>query len=209
MDLDELKSLWQEERNQSTDHSEEEIRAMLFTRSNSAMSRIHRNIVVEGILTILMGLFGLTVWLGGEERFEFLWIFLAALGLLGSIFYVRKYRQLKEVRLSAEDLKSTLQQNAAIMGSYMRFYHYYSVLLIPILSMSGVLYGYSVGAAEEGRTFADLSMTEWGILLGIGITYVAISYFAVRWYIDRLYGRHFREMKSCLKELDSSDGERE
>lgn len=205
MNLDELKNIWDQAQTLTPQHSEEEIRLMLYRRSQTALSRIHRNVVIEGVFNLLIGVLALLVFWGGERQFTFLWIFLIILSALSTVFYWRKYQQLKQVHLSMNDLRSTLRRNTEVMGHYMKYYSFFTAFLLPLLSLGGVIYGYGVSAAEDGRSLLDLELFEWGILGGVGLGYVVLSYFAVRWYLHRLYGKNYREMADCLAELEEAE----
>ncbi len=204
MNLEELKTLWQAEQvDDEQRHSAEEIRRMLYQRSRSALSRINRSIIVEGIINLLIGLLALMVWIGGgnDQPFLELWIFFTVLAALGSYFYIRKYRQLNRMRLSVMDLRSTLKHTAQIMAGYMRLYYYGGLVMVPLLSVGGILYGLT----ERGRSLADFDATEWGIVLGVSLAYLIVSFLFVRWYINQLYGKPYRELKACLAELEEAD----
>ncbi len=202
MNFDELKTLWQAEQAQHNDHSAAEIRSMLFQRSRSALSFINRNIRIEGSLVALALLYSLYAAWDQSSVVRYFWLFIALFSTASLAFYIYKHRQLNEISLSASDLKSTLRHTADTMSGYMRFYFYGTTILIPILAFGSMFYGYALGAWQDGRTLGDLVWTEYLILGGIGLIYMAFSYIATKWYIDRLYGQHFRELKDCLAELE-------
>ncbi|MEM9983852.1 MAG: hypothetical protein AAF804_02040 [Bacteroidota bacterium] len=209
MNFDELKTLWRAEQAQHSDHSAAEIRSMLFQRSHSALSFINRNIKIEGSLVALALFYSLYAAWDQSSVARYFWMFMALFSTASLAFYIYKYRQLNEISLSASDLKSTLRHTADTMSGYMRFYFYATTILIPILAFSSMFYGYAIGAWQDGRTLRDLAWTEYLILGGIGLIYMAFSYIATKWYIDRLYGRHFRELKACLAELEEGLGDTE
>lgn len=205
MNLDELKNIWEQAQPPAPQHSEEEIRRMIYQRSHTALSRIHRNVVWEGAATLIFGLLALGFLGGGERQFTAMWIFFVILTALAIPFYWRKYRQLKRVQLSVEDLRSTLRRNTEVMGSYMKYYTLFTAFFLPLLSIGGVLYGYGAAVAEHGRSLLNLEPMEWVVIGGVGVIYMVLSYFFMRWYLHRLYGKNYEEMVACLRELVPSE----
>lgn len=207
MNLDELKYIWQAHSSAQAaqeQHSQEAIRQMLYQRSRTALSRINRNILLEAAF-MLLTLLG-SIWMLWQQpaNFDGMWIFLILLSVGSLIFYRVKYQQLNRATLGRENLRHSLWEIARVMGHYMQLYTFMAVV-VPVLACLALLYGYSVSAAEHGRSLMDLDLTERGILLGIMIIYGVFSYFATRWYIRRLYGIHHQELKSCLAELDEAE----
>lgn len=202
MNLEELKDIWQAHSHQLAEeerHSAAAIRPMLYRRSRTALGRINRNLMLEAAfmgLTLLLSL--LMLWQG--EGFQGIFTVLALISVGSLVFYRIKYQQLNRATLGLDHLKTSLGEVARVMGHYMQLY-FFMTLLMPLVGAISVLYGYSVSAAEDGRSLADLDATEWAILLGIAVVYGAIAYPATRWYVHRVYGIHHRELTACLSEL--------
>jgi cation transport ATPase len=206
MNLNELKYIWQAHSSaQATQeqHSHEAIRQMLYQRSRTALSRINRNILLEAAF-MLLTLLG-SIWMLWQQpaNLDAMWLFLILFSVGSLIFYRVKYQQLNRATLGRENLRTSLWEIARVMGHYMHLYTFMAVV-IPVLACLSLLYGYGVAAAEDGRSLMDLALAEWGILLGIMAIYGVFSYFGVRWYVRRLYGRHHQELKNCLAELDEA-----
>jgi uncharacterized membrane protein YidH (DUF202 family) len=207
MNLEELKSIWQTQSNaqaRQEQHSREAIRQMLYRRSRTALSRINRNIVLEAIFMVLT-LLGST-WMLWQQPSNLtgMWIFLIILSVGSLAFYYLKYQQLNRATLGHEDLRNSLGDIARVMEHYMQLYTFLMVIM-PLLASVGVLYGYSVSAAEDGRSLLDLDWTEGGILGLVLLLYGTFSYYFTRWYIRWVYGIHHQELKACLAELDEAE----
>lgn len=208
MELDELKYLWQnaldpEERQAAIEPAE--IRRMLRSRSMSALGKINRNIWLETGLVIIFGLIGGWYVFSQPAPHEL------EIGLLGGyivgslIFYYFKYRSLNRKTLQEGNLRESLAYTVQSLGQFMRVYYYVFVPLIPLMSGVGMLYGFKEGAQSNGESLETIPLQVWGVLIVVMVIYMAIGYFATRWYVNRLYGRHYQELSICLDELMESE----
>lgn len=209
MELDELKDIWkvQTEAEAIEMHvSPEEVSGMLQGRTRSVLGRINRNIVIETVMVILLGMVG-AIWLyTRESELHPLEHALIPTYVIGSaVFYWYKYRMLNRIAVTTENLKDALTQLTNTMGTYMKIYFYGIITLVPALGVGGILYGFFKGSRDAGEEWEELPLEVWVIL---GITMVIYSVFAVffsRWYLDKMYGVHYRELNLCLQELRETD----
>jgi hypothetical protein len=204
MNLDELKHIWEAHTSTQATHEQRstaEIQQMLYQRSRTALSRINRNILMEAGFMVLT--LGISLWMLTQpaDLLRGMWMFFILLSLGSLVFYRIKYRQLNQAGLGRTNLKTSLGDIAQVMEHYMQLYGFLGMVVIPLLGVVGVVYGYAAGAKEDGRTLVDLSLAEWGILAGIALLYGLACYFATRFYVHRLYGVHYRELRACLAEL--------
>ncbi|MEM7657053.1 MAG: hypothetical protein AAF399_13045 [Bacteroidota bacterium] len=204
MELEDLKYIWQEHAEQlsaEAHQSPEEIGAMLQQRSQFALEQIQSNVKWEAILLGVVGI-ACGILLQQSEAF---WRFLAP-GLLLFVvlalgFYAWKSWQLRQIPLRAEHLRESLEQSISVLNRYMRWYQWFSISLVPLLGVGGVLYGVAMGAQEQGATLAELSWGSWAWVGAAAIGYGVLSIWFARWYVQRLYGQHRDELKACLEEL--------
>jgi p-aminobenzoyl-glutamate transporter AbgT len=200
MELDDLKYIWQEETSSLASRvSSPQIRAMLQRRSQGALSKINRSILLEVVLLFVIG--GTSLYWMVETGVKTWFIGGFGLFLLSSFgFYAYKYRSLNQELLEPGNLYETLRHTTGRMGQFMRFYFYFS-LIIPLLSSGGLIFGFLEGLKEAGSSLEEISLEGWLVLMGVMFAYGALSFWFVRWYIRRLYGRHYQVLLSCLEEL--------
>ncbi|MEO1448865.1 MAG: hypothetical protein AAFV07_05015 [Bacteroidota bacterium] len=204
MELDELKYLWQtaldpEEEEETL--SPEEIQGLIKGRSLSALGKVNRNIWIESVLVILLGI----VWawfVFSEPDPSPVDIWTLAFFVLGSlVFYFFKYRSLNRKTLQSGNLRESLTYTVRSLGQFMNIYYYVFLPFIPLVSGAGILYGFKEGAQANGDSMATIPLKVWGILFVVMAIYMVLGYFAMKWYVHRLYGQHYQELSACLDEL--------
>ncbi|MEL6671811.1 MAG: hypothetical protein AAFR61_06450 [Bacteroidota bacterium] len=203
MNLEELKYIWQNQpEEEGLQMGPEEIAALLRAKSRSTLGRINRNIYLEMAGVTLLGAIAY-YFLGSKYGYNNVWIIVPTLGyiLLSALFYRRKYRVLNGVGGEDLSLKESLEKLVAIMRAYMRFYVYAIAAGIPLLSIGGILTGFLEASQEDGRGWEEIPSGVWGIVAAVSFVYVGLAVLASRWYVDRLYGVHYRELKKYLAEL--------
>lgn len=201
MNLDELKILWDsQEQGVSADRvSRDEVLALLEGKGKSALGRINRNILIEmgvvalfGILWILMLLSKATPPSGLEIGSVFLYVVLSAL------FYSWKFSSLNAAKLEGKNLKSALQHTVKVMRRFMRIYYWAGWVLVPLFVPIGLLYG----VVHDGLELSEVPTAGW-IRLGIvAVVFTAISIVFVKWYVQKLYGKHYKVLQGALSELE-------
>lgn len=203
MELDALKSIWQSHTALLTEagrRSEADIRRIIRQRSRRALSKINRSIAIEVGLLIALGIWTIRNLLVEDTWQLASWISLVfIIASLG--FYAWKYRQLNRVQFESANLKEALMLTTQTMAGYMRLYYYAGMIVVPVLGVSGVLYGVYVAAGEEGKTLGDLSLHTWLVIGAVMAVYAALTILFTRWYVQKLYGVHHQELQACLLEL--------
>jgi hypothetical protein len=207
MNLDELKHIWKEgSAAQQVEKLEaQEILGLLKGKSQSLLNKINRNILIEMGVVVLLTLFFLfnqQASEGGVSAGEW-WLSLGYV-LFSAVFYGIKYQSLNHGKLRTRNLKSALKHIVRVMRIYMNIYYWSSYLLLPALSSLGFFMGLTQGLAENGKTLADLSPERWGLVILILGIFNFIGIGLVRLYVRWLYGRHYKELKACLQELDEN-----
>ncbi|MEZ4851966.1 MAG: hypothetical protein R3B93_25860 [Bacteroidia bacterium] len=84
----------------------------------------------------------------------------------------------------------------------MKIYFYSIVILVPLLGSGGILYGFYKGGNQSGRDMENIPTEVWGVVGVTMIVYSALAILASRWYVNRLFGVHYRELNLCLQELE-------
>lgn len=207
MNLDELKYLWSTHTDaelESRHLSEMQIYELLQQRSNSALGRINRNIKIEMAVVILLGALAMTLLFTRDSTISWIEKIVIPLYVLASgLFYWTKYRALNRSPITTENLNEALRQITQTMGIYMKVYLYAVVFLIPLLGSGGVLYGFYKGRQEHGEGLEGVPMELWLLLVVCMLAYSGLAAWGGKWYINRLYGVHYKELMSCREELSS------
>jgi uncharacterized membrane protein YqjE len=205
MNLDELKILWtsQEESMESERVSRDEVLSLLAGNGRSALSRINRNILIEmgvvalfGVLWIFMLVSKATPPSGLEITGVFLYVILSAL------FYRWKFTSLNAAKLKGKNLKVALQHTVGVMGRFMRIYYWAGWILVPVLGSVSFLYSVFSEFQESGIDPAMIAGSRWAMIIGVMLLYNVIAVIFVKWYVQKLYGKHYQILQDSLAELE-------
>lgn len=205
MNLEALKSIWQEVNVQETPAESlaiAELREMLAARSRSTLKSLRRMILWESGLVLLMG--GLILaWLlsggVGVSLMEVAGVFLF-LGISARFYWV-KYRALHPPALRDADLKTALTHITEVLDRYLRFYRFLAVACVPLFAGGGVVYGLLRQGRAEGFDPAGVSFGGWVFVAVSTLLFVGIMVLFSRGYTRRYYGRRLEALQSCLAEL--------
>jgi hypothetical protein len=120
-------------------------------------------------------------------------------------YFYRKLRLLGQLTVVAGGLRERLTELVAGMRQLIRFYHRFTLALVPVALLLGLL----VGLYEpENGVRPAFSLPK--LALGLGITAVGGSVVfwgtarATRWYLQRLYGQHLDRLEGYLRELEET-----
>ena len=120
-------------------------------------------------------------------------------------YFYRKLRLLRELIVVEGGLRERLGQLTAGMRKLIRFYYRFTLAMVPVALLAGLLLG--LYEPENGvRPAFSLSK----LALGLGITAVAgsvvfwVTARATRWYLQRLYGQHLDRLEGYLRELNDA-----
>ncbi|OJJ17511.1 hypothetical protein BKI52_26965 [marine bacterium AO1-C] len=196
MELDELKSLWQQQPTPGRAHSEQDIRAILRQKTHPIFKRIYNKIFIEFVvsailLTILIGLYIYKK----EYTIALMSIFIS---LASGYLYWVLYKHI-HIRFGQDTLGAALVKLERLFKIYDKVQMYFGYLL-----GSSFLVGYVIGRGINKRLVLD---KNWIIALGViaGASW-AISY-PVKWYVSWLYGGHIHDLKSVYIELNEIEQE--
>lgn len=205
MNLEELKEIWTSHagslsENEYLNHNE--IRNLLHKRSQGALAKINRNILYEMLASAALGI-GVVYWLLTRKEEVSVWeiLLFAAMFITAGFFYFFKYKSLNRNEIQTDNLMESLESVTQSMGRYMRFYLYTLVFLIPTLAFGGGYYAWYLRRLSLGAEESLFSFKEWLMLGGGMLIYAILATFTNNWYHKKLYGTHFKELKSCLAEL--------
>ncbi len=205
MKLDELKSLWESSSRPDPDFDQAYLGSLLRSRGQSALSKIQRNIRLE-IIFLGLSAVGILAWFfvrplpvhWGE------WVIFTFLFPGSGLLYWYKFRAFVRREHLTQDLFHSLDSYIHSLDRYLNYYRLVMTFMVPILSVVGILYGFSISRAEDGRSLEDVDLGTWAILGVASLIYIALAYWFTKWYMKHLYGNHLEELKAVRAELVES-----
>jgi Ca2+/Na+ antiporter len=201
MELDDLKSIWKQDKPGFEPKREAEIASMIKGRSNSIISKLKRSVWFELIFTILcsvvLGIYALTLKNGA-----LMWTIISLLVLFVSylFYYVKKIILLNQFNPSTENLKSGLQNLLDRLITYLNFYKRSYAILYPVYFCLGLLYG----AMEQGLDEFLQRLSQPKVIIYLVVLAAIFFFFTIwitNWYLRKLYGNHLEKLKELLNEL--------
>jgi hypothetical protein len=192
MDIDNLKSTWKALQTQPEPVLEmEQIRKLLQGKANDSISKIKRSILIEGILTLFVGVIFILNkhWFYSPLTIPYL-LFVLSL-CLG--WYTFQYYKIRKVDLQ-NNLKQTLEQLIKTLDLYLKVYLYGSIVLGLFASILPLFWA--------NVTLDSLTLTKTVLIGGGAVVFIPTYYLVTKWYIQKLYGNYVNELKEELKELE-------
>lgn len=192
MDIDNLKSTWQALQTQPEPvFKDEQIRKLLQGKANDSLSKIKRSILIEGTLTLFVGIIFILNkhWFYSPLIIPYL-LFVLTLCLA---WYTFQYYKIRKIDLQ-NNLKKTLQQLIKTLDLYLKVYLYGSLALGLFASILPLFW--------TNVTLDSLTLTKTVLIAGGAIIFIPTYYFVTKWYIKNLYGNYVNELKEELKELE-------
>lgn len=194
MDIDNLKSSWKAlQIEQEPILQDEQIRKLLRGKATDSISKIKRNILIEGSLTVFLSLF----FMVNESWFYSPYIlpYLGVVMLLCLAWYTFKYSQIRKIDLQ-KNLKQALQQLIKTLDLYLKLYLYGSFFLGVSAAILPLFWK---------NVLQEASLNNILIIGGIALVVTPAYYLFIKWYIKKLYGDYVDELKEELKELEDLD----
>ena len=209
MELESLKSIWNELEPQPTPEKDGElILALLQKKSRGPVARMRRNLIRELLLIIVtyipLILFYLVEFEGRLSAISGL-VFL--LGLFFCGYYYRKMMLLKEMQCVSCMVRSNLARHVETLKKYTRFYLLAGTLVIPFTAIyCYAILRWKLPHASGIQLYHRLSPAPWWAnsiywLLLLAPLTIAV-YYLNAWYINKLYGRHIKKLQELLREMD-------
>jgi hypothetical protein len=201
MELDELKDIWNKNKEGFQIKNEAQLASMLKGSSRSIVDKLKRSVWFELIFTSVAGIFLLIYALmlpSGAPKWTTVSILI--LFVVYSFYYVKKLLLLRSFNPGSDNLKDNLEKLTERLGSYLRFYRSSYIVLYPVYFGLGILFG----ALETGpeRFYNKVSDPKWVLyLIAIAAFFFLVSMFFAKWYLKKLYGNHLEKLRSLLNEF--------
>ena len=206
MELENLRELWNEIESRAP-KGDQQIRQIIGRRSQSAISKMRRNLLVEVAVVLCCYtafiLFYFTIYEGNLAAISW---FLIGISILFLVYFYLKNRLLTKMLPGSGRLRSHLESRLQLLEKYVRFYLVAGTILAPaaMLFLFGVMYL----KAPIGSTSIFYMPPGIGaipvILFWVAATAVVTIgiYYLNKWYLHRLYGMHIQRLRELLKEMD-------
>ncbi|MCI4667578.1 MAG: hypothetical protein MRZ79_05400 [Bacteroidia bacterium] len=206
--MEELKNLWDEHEAgllETRELDKKMLKGIIKSRSRSAVARIKRNIWME-IVAVVLPLWIFVAYNLYQEYvgFVFWWPILAS-ALTSLIFYGIKLFAINKSSLEEGNLLQGLRKQVWTMGRYLKIYAIIGSVLVPLLAAVGIVGGYIFAASNDGKALGEIAISSWALLGGSILLYAVFSHLFFRWYISKLYKKHYGELKACLQELEENE----
>jgi nitrogen regulatory protein PII-like uncharacterized protein len=206
MELDELKTLWNQYHDQQTvEVDRNDIHHMLKGRSSDALGKIRRNLLIEAIIGFIST--PLFVYFALNQPLKIITlvsVFLAILltGICG--LYLFKYRELGLLPLNEYNLKENLEALISRFKQYQKQYYWINMLFMLALFIPALIIGISIKANGEVG-YLLTSVRSQLILGGIYVLAALLMHPYILWVSQCFYGKHVDKITSCLNELNTQE----
>jgi hypothetical protein len=201
MELDDLKSIWKQDKSGFEPKKEEEIASMLKGRSKSIISKLKRSVWFELIFTIICGV-GLGICALMLESGALMWTIISLIVLFVSylFYYVKKIILLNQFDSSSENLKNSLQHLFDRLTTYLNFYKRSYAILYPVYFCLGILFGAIERGLGDFLHHISQPKTILYLVVLAGVFFVC-TIWITNWYLKKLYGNHLDKLQELLNEL--------
>jgi len=211
MDLDVLKELWRDvEHKGSEQPANAEIIGMLKKSSQSPVAKMKRNVLIETVfIVVLFGVVAIYYFIAFNGRFNSIaWLY-TGLAILFVLYYYRKWKLLEGMQCVACQVKSNLQRQVQSLERYIRFYLLAGTVVVPLIFLFlGFLFYYKFPTGAFYFIFPAVNKSTGAVIAGwmfwvISLSLVSmLSYYGNRYFINRLYGRHIRQLRQILNQME-------
>lgn len=201
MELEDLKSIWKQQKPGLESKQEEEIASMLKGRSNSIIGKLKRSVWFELIFTIVCGI-GLGIYALTLEGGALMWTIISLILLFTSylFYYVKKIILLNQFDPSSENLKSNVQNLLERLTVYLNFYKKSYAVLYPVYFCLGLLFGALERGMDDFLYHISQPKTILILIVLAGLFFLC-TIWITNWYLKKLYGNHLDKLKELLREL--------
>ncbi|HRI29018.1 MAG TPA: hypothetical protein PK239_14290 [Chitinophagales bacterium] len=197
IEFDDLKGAWKEfSKAQEEQHrlNAEQIKQALENRTLNAIGKIKYALNLDMALLALVTVFMLGYALFFDQTvlpllllvFAIVWGFTLLLNIAVHLL-------LNRVVSAKADLKTSLTRLVQKFGSGIRSVY----LLWLVAPVAGVFLGFLVHSST-----GSLTIKMFFILLGIGLGIGILLFPLMYWYLNKMVGKHYQELKRCLAELN-------
>lgn len=201
MELDELKSIWKSSTPSFERKDVDEIASMLSRKSVSIVDKLKRNVWFDLVITMLtsLGLLGYAITLR-PGALKWASISILSTLLLYVFYYIKKISLLNRFDPVTSNLRANLEVLISTLSGYLEFYRRSYTALYPIFFFVVLLF---IGIEHGTDRFLEILQRPSTIVLLLLLAglYYLLSTKVVRWFLNRLYGRHLNKLKALLTDI--------
>jgi len=197
MELDNLKTLWQQ---QGSENAPQDIQLLLKKNSNGPVAKMKRNLRHElTVVIVTYGFASIYFFIAEEGLLSSLgWVYVT-LGLLFVYYFIRKYRLLNSMECMSCQVKANLSRQVTVLEKYVRWYEIAGTAIIPLFAMYTFWFLVPKVRYMNGKP----ELNNYALFWVIGTILLSILfYFLNRWYVKKLYGKHIKKLKLMLEQMD-------
>lgn len=182
----------------SVDHAQ-----MLRKRTNSLLARLLRSLRIELYFAVAVGLAGLVVGITAEEQaYAISGYGILLICVVVGLACIPIYKKLQKLRHENPDLRDMLTDSIAVTSTFLKFYIWYTVAMVPVGGMLGFLSG-SVDPSDESLLDKlHLDIDPWLAATIFLVIFMGLMTWFAWWYINKMYGRHLKALRQCLQDLE-------
>jgi hypothetical protein len=213
MSTDEFRELWKRFRantGEDETYTEEDILQILKTRAELSLKRLNRSIYFETVMSLL-ALLIILLFLAQLQTyflFQFFQILVIVLITLYFVLIGWIYVKLNSIASLAGDLRHTLEKKVSLLTRFIKSYFWMNMLIAPVIFPLAIYAGYFSGRNQDIELIEETALTgtEYLLIAAASVVLVGAFYPFLRWYINKLYGKHVQELKKCLENLSDANG---
>jgi hypothetical protein len=204
MELDNLKHIFLEHSSKpAVQQSATDLGRLLKRRSSSQVASLKKNLYAELIIAIvfcLLPVFILTAYRGQYLSALALIFFVVAVVFIWNITSLLK--AIQRYQTAANAIKQHLQLLIDILKRFRRLYIISSMLVLPLFSGIAGLLIHLDNLQKDPLLYQRSSPYTTVMYILISILWAIAMYFFTRWYIEKLYGKHIKQLSAYIEELE-------
>jgi hypothetical protein len=210
MNIDDLKQAWQEQdRLVNKKFTEADLMQLLQKPSISPLGKMKRNLTTElWFIIISFSSMSIYYFISFGTKHIFIPIIYIVFGMLFLFYYRYKIKLLNNILCVSCEIKSNLNQQINTLEKLVRNYLFFATILgtIAIFLIFTIEY-YIVKASFLNNSILVYSEEKSVLLyvftwLIIILFFNQLNYWANKWYMNKLYGKHIKRIKELLEQLN-------
>lgn len=205
MELEELKSLWNNSQQPYQPKDPREIALMLHGKSKSIVDKLKRNVWLDLGITLCTSL-ALLVYAMTLPSGAFKWTSVSILFtlLLYPVYYIKKLAVLNRFVSSDNNIRTNIEGLISTLSGYLGFYSKSYIILYPVFFVLFLVFiGIELGT-ERFLQHIQRPVTIVSLLMAAVIYYI-ISTRIVKWILNKLYGKHLAKLQTLLNDIHAKN----
>lgn len=201
MELEELKSIWHSSEPSFQPKDADEIASMLSHKSVSIVDKLKRNVWIDLIVTVSTSA-GLLAYAATLRPGTLKWASVSMLCtlLLYVFYYIKKISLLRRFDPFNSNVRSLVEGLIISLSGYLEFYRRSYTVLYPIFFVVVLMFVAIEHGTDHLIHTLQRPMTIIMLVL-MAAFYNFLGTKVVKWYLDRLYGRHLEKLKNLLTDI--------